>query len=47
MEYPGYGIYTGTEANEEQIYSDAETIYKYVTTTLRKKESDIIIFGRL
>ncbi len=30
VEYPGYGIYEG-QADAQQILSDAETVYDYLT----------------
>ena len=33
VEYPGYGIYTNTEASERAIYQDAKAVYNYISTT--------------
>lgn len=45
MEYPGYGIYTGSP-NEQSICSDALNVYDYITQVLGWKEKDVILFGR-
>lgn len=37
VEYPGYGLYLG-RPDEEKILRDAETIYDYLTETLKIKE---------
>ena len=46
MEYPGYGLYTGMKANEDQIKEDAETVYAFIINSLHKKQNDILVFGR-
>lgn len=52
VEYPGYGVYkneNGEEdesANADRIIRDAETVYKFLTETVKWNESDIIICGR-
>jgi len=45
VEYPGYGLYPGSPS-EKKILSDAETVFDFVTETLKVRPQDIIIFGR-
>ena len=46
IEYPGYGLYKTSKADENQIKEDAETIYDYLTKCVGVPENDIILFGR-
>ena len=45
VEYPGYGLYKGAPT-EEAILEDSESVYHYLTTTLKIKPQEIIVFGR-
>lgn len=45
IEYRGYGRSTGKIKKEEDIYTDGETAYKYLTSTLNIPENKIIIWG--
>ncbi len=45
VEYPGYGIYPG-QANTERICAEALNVYDYITTYLKWKDSNVIVFGR-
>ena len=52
MEYPGYGIYKNykmkdnTTLRAQQILSDAESLFKFVTGHLGVKQENILISGR-
>lgn len=37
VEYPGYGIYTGDQANANKIIQDADRVYNFLTKTLKWK----------
>ncbi len=45
VEYPGYGIYPG-KPSTDRICDEALNVYDYITTVLRWKPSNIIVFGR-
>jgi hypothetical protein len=45
IEYPGYGVYPGS-SKADRIISDAEHVFKFLTTSLGWNQRDIIIFGR-
>jgi pimeloyl-ACP methyl ester carboxylesterase len=45
IEYRGYGRSTGKIQKEEDIYTDGETGYRYLTETLQIPENKIIIWG--
>jgi len=45
VEYPGYGLYKGAPC-DDQILSDSETVFDYLTSKLNIHPKDIIIFGR-
>src|SRR5436853_80448 len=42
VEYPGYGIYEGDRPNADKIIKDSDIVYKFLTETIKWKESDII-----
>jgi pimeloyl-ACP methyl ester carboxylesterase len=45
VEYPGYGLYKGT-SSEQQIQSDAEAVFDYLTTKMNLHPRNIVVFGR-
>ena len=45
LEYPGYGIYSGS-CSADRIIEDGINVYDYLTTKLGCKEENIIVFGR-
>lgn len=45
VEYPGYGIYPGTAA-EEDILNDIEPIWLFVTRVMNFNPKDILVMGR-
>jgi len=45
VEYPGYGVYKGDKSSE-QILTDAEIVYWYLTRTIQIQSKNIILFGR-
>ena len=47
VEYPGYGVYrSAPPTTADRIVQDAETVYKFLTKTLKWEQSDIIVCGR-
>lgn len=38
VEYPGYGVYQGTEPNANKIIEDAEVVYNFLIKELLWKE---------
>lgn len=47
MEYPGYGLYTGYQPNEEQILADIESVLDYSVNILGFLKENIVVVGRL
>lgn len=45
-EYPSYGVYRDSSSSSEQILTDAEKIYSYLTKVLGYQEKNIILIGR-
>jgi len=45
-EYPGYGMATGSEADEELCYEAIRAAYLYLQDQHFKKPQDIVLFGR-
>ena len=49
VEYPGYGIYSYNNDSERRhlkILKDAETVYHYLTRSLKIDRKDVMVSGR-
>jgi hypothetical protein len=46
VEYPGYGIYSGSICDADKIIEDATIIYKFLINVMNIKEESIILLGR-
>lgn len=46
VEYPGYGLYKGSDKSPSKMLEDSIVVFDYLTTVCGVKAQDIVLFGR-